>query len=441
MTATIERPELIKAETISWRRMSLRNLAAHKVRLLLTVISVVLGTAFVAGSFVFTDTLHGAFNNIIGVSDKGVAVQIDTSSSQSAGVPLSVAQTVRSVAGVRAVELSASSQIVVIGPNGKKVESGGAPSEGSLYSPPGQSVTAPATFVSGTAPTAPGQVVINEAAASKAGLKVGNRLKIITLNSSPIDVTLTGIYKISTDTGGFVGVLFDQQQALQLFTDGSHVSMIRLAADPGVSQQALRDRVAAAVPSDLRVRTGDVVRTADENSLQKALSFVNIFLLAFGLIALLVGTFIIYNTFTMLVAQRLRELALLRAIGADRGQLLRSVLSEAAVIGLLGSIIGSGVGIGLALGLHAVLDGLGLGLPSSGVVVAPRTIIISLVLGVVVTVLSAAGPALRASRIPPVAAMREQFASTNVSQPAPTQHHRRCAIRPRRPGRGRRRPG
>ncbi len=415
MTATLERPALIEPATVSWRTMSLRNLAAHKVRLLLTLVSVVLGTAFVAGSFVFTDTLHAAFDNIISTSDKGVAVQVDTSSDQSAGVPIGVAQSLSSVSGVKAVQLSASSEVVVIGPDGKKVKSGGAPSQGNIWRPAAQALTAPPTIISGSAPTGPDQVVINDSAAAKAGLKVGDQLKIITLQHGAVDVTLSGVYKISTDTGGYVGVLFDQQRALQLFTDGSHVSMVRLSADPGVSQAELRDRVAAAVPSNLRVRTGDQVRTADQNSLQRALSFVNIFLLAFGGIALLVGTFIIYNTFSMIVAQRLRELALLRAIGADRAQIMRSVLGEAAVIGFVGAAIGAAVGVALALGLHSLLDGLGLGLPGSGVVVAPRTIIVALVLGVGVTVLSASSPARRAGRIPPVAAMREQFATTTAA--------------------------
>jgi putative ABC transport system permease protein len=342
VTATAEATKtLIEAETVSWQTMSLRNLAAHKVRLLLTVISVVLGTAFVAGSFVFTDTLHAAFNNIIAASDKGVAVQVDTSSDQSAGVPLSLARSLEAVPGVRAAELEATSAVVVVGPDGKKVKSGGTPSDGGVWRPAATSVTTPPTFVSGTAPSGPNQVVINNSAAKSAHLNVGDKLKVITLKDGPVDVTLSGIYQIGTQTGGYVGVLFTGQRALQLFTDGQHVSKVRLAADPGVSQQVLRDRVASNVPSGLRVRTGDAVRAADENALQKALSFVNIFLLAFAGIALLVGTFIIYNTFSMIVAQRLRELALLRAIGADRRQIMRSVLSEAAIIGFVGAAIGA----------------------------------------------------------------------------------------------------
>ncbi len=413
MTTVIDAaPALTRVPSVSWTRMSLRNLAAHKVRLLLTVVSVVLGTAFVAGSFVFTDTLHAAFNNIIATSDRGVDVQVDTASSQSAGVPISVAENLATVPGVRAVEISTTSPVVVVGPNGTKLHSGGAPSVAGNWTPAGQSITAPPVLLSGRAPSGPNQVVINERAATNAGLKVGDQLTIITLQHGPVEATLTGIYRVDAETGGYVGVLFDRSRALQLFTDGTHVSAVRLAADSGVSPTSLRAKVAAAVPTDLRVRTGDQVRTADENSLQRALMFVNVFLLAFGLIALLVGTFIIYNTFSMIVAQRLRELALLRAIGAGRRQIRRAVLAEAAIIGLAGAAIGAVFGVGLALGLHALLDGLGLGLPGTGVVVSPRTIAITLILGVAVTVLSAFSPARRAGRIPPVAAMREQFAST-----------------------------
>jgi putative ABC transport system permease protein len=417
---TIETRELIKAETVSWPKMSLRNLGAHKVRLLLTLISVVLGTAFVAGSFVFTDTLHSAFDDIITTSDQGIAVQVDANSERSAGVPIALAQSLTSVSGVRAVELQASAEVVVIAPDGKKVKSGGAPSQGGIWTPAEQRINTAPTFVSGSAPIGPDQVVINASAARSAHLTVGDQLKIVTLKDGPINVTLSGIYQIDAGTGGYVGVLFDQARALQLFTDGQHVSAVRLAAEPGVTQATLRERVAAelkaiSAPTDLRARTGDAVRQSDRNDLQKALSFVNIFLLAFGGIALLVGTFIIYNTFSMIVAQRLRELALLRAIGADRGQVMWSVLTEAAVIGFVGAVIGAAVGVALAIGLHAVLDGLGLGLPGTSVVVAPRTIIVALIVGVGVTVLSATSPARRAGRIPPVAAMREQFATTTAA--------------------------
>ena len=152
---------------------------------------------------------------------------------------------------------------------------------------------------------------------------------------------------------------------------------------------------------------------------------MTIFLLAFGVIALIVGTFIIYNTFSMIVAQRLRELALLRAIGADRKQVRRSVLLEAGIIGAIGSVLGLAGGVGLAYGLHAVLDALKLGLPSGGLILSVRTVIVAVLLGTGVTLLSAYAPARRAAKIPPVAAMREEFAS-----PAAATLRRRTALGP-----------
>src|SRR5262249_47673286 len=187
------------------------------------------------------------------------------------------------------------------------------------------------------------------------------------------------------------------------------------APGPGVSEQALRNRVAARLPSDLRAKTGDQVRKDDRNSVSQSLSFVNTFLLAFGLIALIVGTFIIYNTFSMIIAQRVRELALLRAIGASRQQIGRSVVSEAFVIGLIGSAIGLVAGVGLAFGLSAVLNAFDLGLPTGSMAVRPRTIVVGLLVGLLVTMVSAYAPARRASRIPPVEAMREEFASVGES--------------------------
>lgn len=396
------------------RRVSLRSLVAHKVRLLLTVIAVLLGTAFVAGSFIFTDTLKTTFNSIFGNADKGVDARVDARQASNPGVPLSLVDRIKAIPGVRAVQLEASAPLVLIGKDGKRVSSGGAPSEGLIWNPPGEQVKAAPAISAGHAPSAPGEIAINEDAAKKSKLAVGDATRVVLPARGVIDVTVSGIYHTDAQTGGFIGVEFSQQQGLQLFTDGTHVSAVSIAGS-GISQQTLRDRVAATLPSDLRAKTGDQVRADDRNAVAKALSFVNYFLLAFGLIALVVGTFIIYNTFSMIVAQRVRELALLRAIGADRGQVSRSVLFEAGMIGLIGSVLGIGGGIGLAFGLYAVLDALDVGLPSGSLALLPRTVIVALVLGTAVTLLSAYGPARRASRIPPVAAMREELATTHTS--------------------------
>ena len=378
------------------RKVSLRNLAAHKVRLALTVLSVVLGTAFVAGSFVFTDTLQKTFDGLFADAAKGVDVRVSGLEEGSSGVPLTELPTLEAVDGVRAVVPAVDGPIVLLGADKKPLQSGGAPSIGLSYTPPEQALGEPDVMVAGAPPAAPGQIALNEGAARKAGLAVGDRTQVLVPTSGVIDVTVTGIYETPSDSGGFVGAQFDGAQARELFTDGSHVDYVDVAGT-GVSQSELRDRVAAALP-DLKVDTGDQVREHVKAEVNSALSFMNYFLLAFGAIALLVGTFIIYNTFSMIVAQRLRELALLRAIGASRKQVGRSVVLEALIVGLLGSALGIAAGVGLAYGLRAMLNGFDVGLPSGPLQLEPRTVIVALLVGVLVTVVSAYAPARRARR-------------------------------------------
>ena len=402
------------------RRVSLRNLTAHKVRLALTVLSVVLGTAFVAGSFVFTDTLQHTFNGIFADTAKGVDVRVSSPDQHSSGVALADVDKIRAVPGVRAAQPAVSAQIVLLDSAGKALQGGGAPSMGSDYRPPGVNLGDPLTFISGTPPSSAGQIALNTGAATRAKLQAGDHTKVLVPAQGTIDVTVSGIYSTPTDTGGYVGALFTPAQALQLFTDGSHANYVDVAGT-GLPQAELRERVAQALPG-LKVQTGDEVRADAKARINNALSFVNYFLLAFGAIALLVGTFIIYNTFSMIVAQRLRELALLRAIGASRKQVSRSVVFEATIVGFLGSVLGIAAGVGLAYGLRALLNTFNLGLPNGALQLGPRTIVVALLVGVVVTVFSAYAPARRASRIPPVAAMQAEFASTGTSL------HRRTVI-------------
>lgn len=395
--------------TSPMRKVSLRNLAAHKVRLVLTVLSVILGTAFVAGSFVFTDTLQKTFDSIFDGTAQGVDVRVSPVEQGSSGIPIADVDTIRAVDGVRAVAPSVGGQIVVLDSAGKPMQNGGAPSTGSSYLPADQQLGEPTRFVAGTPPEQSGQIALNQSAATRAGLDVGAATRVLTMRGWS-DVSVSGIYALEADTGGYVGALFTDAQARELFTDGSHVGYIDVAG-AGVSQDELRDRIATALP-DTKVQTGAEVKQETKDEIGEALSFVNYFLLAFGAIALLVGTFIIYNTFSMIVAQRLRELALLRAIGASRKQVGRSVVFEALVVGAIGSILGLAAGVGLAYGLRGLLNAFDLGLPDGPLQVAPRTIVVALVLGVIVTVISAYAPARRAAKVPPVAAMREEFAST-----------------------------
>lgn len=395
------------------RKVSLRNLAAHKVRLALTVLSVVLGTAFVAGSFVFTDTLSRTFSSIFSDTAQGADVRVSAEDARSSGVPTEDAAVISALPDVRAVVPYVGGQIVVLDESGSAVQTGGAPTIGESYIPTDQRLGEPAVFTSGTAPSAPGEVVINEGGAKRSGLGVGSTTQVLVPSKGTVDVTVTGIYDTPVESGGYIGIQFFESQANELFTDGAHVQYYDIAGN-GLSQTDLRDEVAAALP-EAKVQTADDVRAEAQAQIEQALSFVNYFLLAFGGIALLVGTFIIYNTFSMIVAQRVRELALLRAIGASRGQVSRSVVLEALVVGVIGSAIGFVGGVGLAYGLRTLLNAFDLGLPSGSLALEPRTVIVSFVVGIVVTVLSAYAPARRAAKIPPIAAMREEFASTGDS--------------------------
>lgn len=398
------------------RRVALRNLAAHKVRLVLTLLSVVLGTAFIAGSFVFTDTLQRTFDGIFANEAKGVDVRLSPEERQSPGIPQDVADRVAAMDGVRTVAPGIEGSVVLLDPTGKKaVQTGGAPSWGQAYIPPDRAVAEPDPFLAGTPPAEPGQIALNAGAAERAGLAIGQTTKVLVpSHGGPIDVTLTGVYEPPSDTGGFIGVQFAEPQARELFTDGTHVAYLDIAAADGTPGDTLRDRLSMIYP-DYKAQNGDQVRAEMAAEISEALNFLNYFLLAFGAIALIVGTFIIYNTFSMLVAQRLRELALLRAVGASSGQVGRSVVGEALIVGILGSILGLLAGIGLAYGLAAVLNSFDLGLPTGRMTVLPRTVLVAFVVGLLVTVVSAYAPARRASRIPPVQAMREEFASAGDS--------------------------
>ncbi|MFN2561125.1 MAG: ABC transporter permease [Jatrophihabitans sp.] len=396
------------------RTVSVRNLRAHKVRLALTVISVLLGTAFVAGSFVFTGTLKKSFDTIFASSDKGLDVRVTDKGDFSTGVPVSMVATLEKVPGVRAVQPQIGADLVLVDDTGTKVDTGGAPSEGRAWIANDRIREVP-KILQGRAPQHPGEVVVNNGAAKKYHLSLGERVRVVVPNAAVTDATIVGVYRVSFDTGGYLGALFSRDQAMSLFTDGRHYTAVDMAASRGVSEQTLAARVAKILAPGLQAKTGKQVRADNSADVSQTLGFMTYILLGFGIVALLVGTFIIYNTFSMIVAQRQRELALLRAIGADRRQVRRSVVFEAFLIGVLGSLLGLAGGVGLAYGLHALLEALNMGLPSGGLVLSTRTIVISLLLGTVVTVFAASAPARRAGRIAPVAAMREEFASASAA--------------------------
>lgn len=397
-------------------KVTLRNLMAHKVRLALTALAVILGVAFVAGTLVFTDTMGHRFDELLARTGKGVAVQVrakkvidSPDGSDVATVPASLAGTVARVPGVARVHGEVSGFAALVGKNGKVVGGSGPPQLGIDWDPANKDFP----MKSGRGPARSGEVAVDVKAAEKAGLRVGDRARVL-VQGPPQDVTIVGI----VDSGNLLGatvVEFDQATAQRLLVGPGRFSDITVTALGRVSETALRDRIARVLPSpSYEAITGTKMRADNKNDVAKILSFIRTFLLVFAVISIFVGAFIIFNTFSMLVAQRSRELALLRAVGASRRQVTRAVLGEAAGVGVVGSTLGLAAGVGLALLLQALFRASGADL-GGGLTFTYKPVVWSYAVGVVVTVAAAYLPARRAAKVPPVAAMRDDVAMPHRS--------------------------
>ncbi|RZU49525.1 putative ABC transport system permease protein [Krasilnikovia cinnamomea] len=398
-------------------RATLKSLLARKVRLVLSGLAVVLGVMFVSGAFVLTDTLSRSFDTMfstvfsetdVSVSAKPkVATDDDGELASPPTLPADMLAAVRAVPGVaKATGQAQADGARVIGSNGKVVTTFGAPRFGENWT--GESGLL--KLRTGRGPAADDEIAVNAALADAAKIKVGDRVGVLTL-APKRTFTLVGTFGYSggRDTlGGAMQVMFTEPVAQQLMLGQRGVySSIDVKAAGGVAPAELRDRVTAALGDGYVVKTG--TQLADENAadLAQGLSFFNKILLGFAGVALFVGIFLILNTFSILIAQRTRELALMRALGASRRQMLGSVLAEAVAIGLIASVVGLGAGIGVGAGLGALFAKFGGGFALAGIAVPPAAVISSFTVGVLITVLAAVLPALRASRIPPIAAMQE----------------------------------
>lgn len=399
-------------------RASWKSLMARKLRLFMSAFAIILGVAFVAGSFVFTDTLGKSFDSIMSSSVGDVVVRpaggtdVDPESQPStASLPASLVTELEDTPGAARVDGNITSfGTFVVSKQGKLV--GG-------YGPPGIALNhtggpaakgvEPLTIVSGRWPSAAGEVVLDERTAEKGGYLVGETVPLVSAGEQPrFEARLVGIARSSGGLNGASLSIFDTEQAQQLFTQGADTfTDIWVTAEPGTSQADLRDAVAAQLPDGVEAVTGDAAAEAAASDIQEALGFITTFLLVFAGVALVVGSFLIVNTFSILVVQRSRELALFRALGSTRRQVARSVLFEATAIGLVGSAIGLGLGILLAMLIRVLFGRFGLDLSSQSLVVAPRTILVSLAVGLVVTLVAAYLPARKAGKVPPVAAMRD----------------------------------
>ncbi|MCH0564336.1 ABC transporter permease [Streptomyces sp. MUM 2J] len=401
-------------------RTALRNVLAHKARLLMTVLAVMLGVAFVSGTLVFTNTLSRALQNSSakGFDQVDVAVRARARASEGDTVGRAPELTQALLDRSAAVHGAASAIGVVngftaIADKDGRLIGGGFQSQGGNY----WGTEDPRyPLVGGHAPSGKGEVLIDSETARRAGYEVGDTVRV-SVDGPVLTPTVAGVF--TTDDGNVAAggslVLFDTATAQQLFGKTGTYDEIDVRAASGTSQDALKSALDRALPKDA-VETTTGRRLADDQAeiIASSMSGLKRGLLVFAGIALFVGTFIIANTFTMLVAQRTRELALLRAVGASRRQVTRSVLVEAFVVGAVAGVTGLAAGIGIGVLLKVLMDALGANLPAGPLVVTPGTVAAALIVGVGVTVLAAWLPGRRAAKIPPVAAMSSLHAAATT---------------------------
>ncbi|WP_030581487.1 ABC transporter permease [Streptomyces anulatus] len=398
-------------------RTALRNVLAHKARLLMTVLAVMLGVAFVSGTLVFTDTLGNAFRNQSAKSYDNVAVSVETYAGhdeKTPGIDDATLEKIRGLDGVASATGRVSGFAGVADPDGKLIGNGWS-NTGANFAPGEDGKDAQYVFTDGSGPAKAGSVALDKDTAGKGEYRVGDAVRVAT-NGPVKEYTLSGIFTTedgAVNAGGSL-VLFDTPTAQKLYLKPGVFNDATVTAAGGVSDQKLLDAITPLLPDDAIAQTGKALADQQAKDIENGMSGLNGMLLAFAGIALFVGVFLIANTFTMLIAQRTRELALMRAIGATRRQIKRSVLLEAAVVGTIASVIGFALGLGLATGLRSAMGLLGGKIPAGPLIVSPTAVVSAFAVGVLITVLAAWLPARRAAKIAPVAAMGSVHATAST---------------------------
>ncbi|MDP1819502.1 MAG: FtsX-like permease family protein [Acidimicrobiales bacterium] len=401
-------------------RLTRRSLWEHKRRLVSTIVAIVLGVAFMAGTFVLTDTLDRTFDDLFAEHNEDVDAQVQGDvifSDPFLGDQRQLLEPglVGEIAGVEGVtKVAPFAAAFGFGSTNRILDAEGEPI-GAAQGPPTlleswveDPELTPYVVAEGRAPAADDEIVLNVAAAEDGELEVGDDVTVVTQLGRTI-YSLVGLITFGTaeSSAGAVSVELTLAEAQRIAGTGDKVQQIFAKAEDGVSQQELVDRIAPLLPPTAEVLTAEQAAAQISSDVQSGFEFFQIALQVFGGIALLVGIFVISNTFSILVAQRTRELALLRAVGASRGQVLGSVLLEAVLVGAVAAVLGLVAGMGLAKGVTALLEASGSDLPTTSLQLRPATVIISLVIGLGVTLIAAMIPAIRATRVPPLAALRD----------------------------------
>jgi putative ABC transport system permease protein len=398
--------------------IAVAGLAAHKVRLALAAVAIVVGVSLVAGTFVLTDTIDKALTDLISQSTEGIDVIVRSDAllnSQAGGqrvaIPAGLLARVASVPGVGAAEGSVTGYAQFLTNGTQPVTNGDAPTVGVSVSTSSQ-FAAGVTIRAGRRPYGPDEVAVDQETARKQGLHVGDHVKIL-FQDGIGQFKVSGVLSVGP-ANNLVGTIagFDLTTAQRVLGRENTYDEIEIIASPGMSPDTLRELVKATVGPDYDVLTARQLAAESAVAVTEFSRFINDVLLAFAFAALLVGSFIIANTFAIMISQRTRELALLRCLGAVHGQVVSAVLAEALVVGLLASLAGLALGVPVAAGLKAVFSAIGADVPADGVVIEPRTMVVAPSVGIIVTLLASLMPALRSGRVAPMVAVREHSAST-----------------------------
>jgi putative ABC transport system permease protein len=401
-------------------RFSLRSLAGRKFRTALTMVAIVLGVAMISGTYVLTDTIDKAFSTIfdesyagtdVVVSGQGADISFQGDSSDDPPVPAALLEQIRALPGVEAAMggVYDETNAKILTPEGKAVDTQGAPSLGfGIDTAPAYSRFNPLNLLEGRWPASGREVVIDASTADKQDFAVGDTVEIATLKPRrPFELVGVARYGSVDTLGATTFAVFDVATAQELLEREGEFDAISVAGREGVTPQRLISEILPILPAGTKVRTGVEEAREQKDEISEFTKFIRYFLLAFAAIALFVGSFVIFNTLSITVAQRTREFATIRTLGGSRRQVLASVILEALVIGLLASVAGLFLGLLLADGLQALFRALELELPLADTVFATRTVVVSLVVGVAVTLLAGLFPAIRATKVPPIAAVRE----------------------------------
>lgn len=397
-------------------RIALKGILGRKARLILTSLAVILGTSFLAGTSVFSDTLNRTFDNLFSDVFKNVdayvrstqVIDADFGQEERQRISADLVSIVEKVPGVRDASPDIQAFARIIGKDGKPIGSDGQgpPTFGSIGE---EFAGALWSTAEGNWPNGPTEVVIDEASAKAGKYVLGDTVKVVAQSGSR-EFTLVGIasYGDVRSPGGATFALFDSVTAAEFLTKPGFIDAILISGDGSVSDEKLSKAIQDALPTTSKTETltGAEITLETQDQIGSALDFFGILLSTFSFIALGVGCFVIYNVFSISAAQRQRENALLRAIGASRKQITRAMLIEATVVGLIGSVVGLVAGIGLSAGLSALLRAVNIDIPSGGLVLSQNTVTSTIIIGLIVTVLSAILPARRAGKVPPLAAMR-----------------------------------